>query len=521
MPLVLKIKSYHRLAPDQETSKSLDAGRLTIGRGTDNDWTLPDPHKLVSKLHCVIAGADGHYELTDQSKNGVYLNGSLDPVGPDNPVILSAGDRLQIGEYELEVDAIDTDSLSDPPTWSTGMPTSGVITPPAPIADANIGFSDSFATVPPIASDPDSQMLIGLDKPQRLQALPTAPDHGPPMMDHFKPPNAVEIKQPAPPAASMETIPADWDEEWAPITPKNSSPARTPTVAEQEPDLVDTSNMGTGIPIDAAAPTAATLGVNTSISAPGMPLHNTPPAHCSFETATPRADDQSPANPPSTPESSEDAAQKALLAFLEGAGIDPTTFAFGSTPPPDVLKRVGEVYRQMVLGVIDLLAARRSIKNEFRLSQTTIRPQENNPLKFSLGVDDAMLALLADRGAGYMPANAAFEEAFDDIKAHQLAMISGMQLAFQKMMRKLGPDRLQSRVDAERNLTTFLVSRKAQYWDAYVQKYETLVEEVAEDFEDLFGLEFAKAYEEQIDRIRTADTQKRIYGESAGGKTDE
>ncbi|MBD4500666.1 FHA domain-containing protein, partial [Xanthomonas citri pv. citri] len=54
MPLRLTITSYHKLTPGQCSEKVLDQGQLTIGRGPDNDWVLPDPERLVSSRHCTI-----------------------------------------------------------------------------------------------------------------------------------------------------------------------------------------------------------------------------------------------------------------------------------------------------------------------------------------------------------------------------------------------------------------------------------------------------------------------------------
>ncbi|EJS3852531.1 FHA domain-containing protein, partial [Pseudomonas aeruginosa] len=73
MPLRLTITSYHKLTPGQCSEKVLDQGQLTIGRGPDNDWVLPDPERLVSSRHCTILNRDGVYYLTDTSTNGVLL----------------------------------------------------------------------------------------------------------------------------------------------------------------------------------------------------------------------------------------------------------------------------------------------------------------------------------------------------------------------------------------------------------------------------------------------------------------
>jgi predicted component of type VI protein secretion system len=52
-------------------------------------------------------------------------------------------------------------------------------------------------------------------------------------------------------------------------------------------------------------------------------------------------------------------------------------------------KNFGEILRVVVGGVMDVLQARQTLKNEFRLGVTTFKAADNNPLKFSANVDDA------------------------------------------------------------------------------------------------------------------------------------
>ncbi len=86
-----------------ETSRTLEHGGIAIGRGAGNDWTLPDPKKLLSKTHCRIDFVGDHYTITDTSTNGVFINAAAAPLGRDNSAVLSDGDRLTLGHYEINV----------------------------------------------------------------------------------------------------------------------------------------------------------------------------------------------------------------------------------------------------------------------------------------------------------------------------------------------------------------------------------------------------------------------------------
>ena len=58
---------------------------------------------------------------------------------------------------------------------------------------------------------------------------------------------------------------------------------------------------------------------------------------------------------------------------------------------------------------------------------THFRPADNNPLKFSANVDDALHNLLVKRNAAYLAPVEAFADAFEDLRNHQIAMLAGMR----------------------------------------------------------------------------------------------
>ena len=74
-----------------------------IGRSPDRYWVLPDPRGYVSAQHCSIEYRNGTFWLRDTSRNGVFVNGSREPVGNGNATPLHHGDRLRLAEYEVLV----------------------------------------------------------------------------------------------------------------------------------------------------------------------------------------------------------------------------------------------------------------------------------------------------------------------------------------------------------------------------------------------------------------------------------
>lgn len=78
----------------------VDKDEFVIGRSPRCDLQLSDDQKRVSREHAVIRQRGADYELNDRgSRNGTRVNG--EPVA--EPVVLSDGDQLDIGPYELRV----------------------------------------------------------------------------------------------------------------------------------------------------------------------------------------------------------------------------------------------------------------------------------------------------------------------------------------------------------------------------------------------------------------------------------
>ena len=156
-----------------------------------------------------------------------------------------------------------------------------------------------------------------------------------------------------------------------------------------------------------------------------------------------------PAAPPSAPEST---GALDFGAVLSGAGLD------AAAVTPEVAREFGQILRVVVSGVMDVMRSRQQIKDEFRMQGTRVRRVDNNPLKFSADVDDALHNLLLKRNAAYMSPVEAFEDAFADLRNHQIAMLAGMRTAFESMLAEFDPDRLQEEFD--RQLAKGLVPAK-------------------------------------------------------------
>jgi type VI secretion system protein len=103
MTLRLSVVSEHGIRLGAHSSKVFGVHGGTIGRGTDNDWILPDPERYLSGKHARVDFRAGAYILVDTSSNGTYVNGAQVPLGKYHDYQLKDGDYVRLGEYEFLV----------------------------------------------------------------------------------------------------------------------------------------------------------------------------------------------------------------------------------------------------------------------------------------------------------------------------------------------------------------------------------------------------------------------------------
>ena len=186
-----------------------------------------------------------------------------------------------------------------------------------------------------------------------------------------------------------------------------------------------------------------------------------------------------------------------LRELMTAAGIE------GLEPSSDLARTFGEILRATVGGLMEVLRTRDRMKDEMRMRGTTFQPAHNNPLKFSANVDDAFHNLLVKRNPAYLAPTAAFEDALHDVRDHQAAFLAATRLAFETMLAQFDPERLQDEFERLSKKGSILgVPAKLRYWELYRDKYGTLAKDADASFRKLFGDEFAKAYEEQLARLK-------------------
>jgi predicted component of type VI protein secretion system len=209
------------------------------------------------------------------------------------------------------------------------------------------------------------------------------------------------------------------------------------------------------------------------------------------------AEPDSPAAPASTA-----ADQRALDRFITAAGLKPEAIA--GVPAGDLMQTSGKLLRLMVSGLMELLRERSHMKDTFRLPQTVMQAAQNNPLKFSPSVEEALRYLLNDRNEGsYLSAEDAVKAGFRDVRQHEQALVKAMLQAVEDYVQRFDPDELKARFDKGMKRSGLLAgTNKLKYWELYEESYHALTQRDDGGPPQLFNEEFARAYSEEMDVAR-------------------
>lgn len=504
MELRLNIVQFPEGITGIDAQKVFGESGGTIGRAETNDWILPDPEQYISASHCKVQYEGQQYYLIDSSTNGTFTGLEKTLIGAGNRVLVNDLMRIVVGDYEIQAQLIpkaDADSQDNPigagpfADFENPAPSSGnSVTEPAnhqtlqndvsqedgllfPGVRQSAPLLDQEGVLDPMAAlDKADMQAAGLGLVDNSHRFQGQGDNASPMDQAFNSPGIVP----------QDKIPEDWNHtEMGYPSRKEASesngfvaPSITPVERQIRPEPIVNE---TPVKRSLRQKTAKPQGKVKKKAAINQPMQEKPTA---IRTKTKVA-----SQPPS----------KDLLGAL---GID----AQGLSKQQLALlnQLTGTFVRQTIDGLLQVLRARNMIKNELRLSVTTVQPTDNNPLKFAATVDEAIEHLFIRRGEAYMPPIQSVRESFDSLADNQLAILAGMRAAFAKVMKNFDPVELTRQFDRQSGGGLFGAGKKMRYWDSYLEYYQSLTRESESAFQLLFGEEFIKAYEGQILKLEFA-----------------
>ncbi len=160
---------------------------------------------------------------------------------------------------------------------------------------------------------------------------------------------------------------------------------------------------------------------------------------------------------------------KSLLeAFCNGAKLDAS--AFSAEDPAELMRRVGAIYQQTVLGLATLMAERARVKQAYQLEGTTLGASDNNPFKWSPTRRLAQDLLCAVDGAFLSDAEAV-RASFQDLSNHLGAVAQGANAVNAMVMETLAPSVIESEAKAHASL---MRSRSTVCWDIHNRRHTAL-----------------------------------------------
>jgi len=556
MNLTLEIVSQNgqSLGPARRKVFGPEGGR--IGRSPECDWVIPNPY--ISRHHATIRWISGSYYIESTGENGVAIGAAQAMIPKLERRPLKNGDRLFIDEYEVLVglDSVIGDSgplsasrstvgpavgafspADDPfdlgPTRASrvladplespadeldplrhfgGTGTSPVVTAPRqePSWNHTAGVSDHFAPPPPARGAPGGSVIPD-DWDKTTFGRKQAPGAQPaPPVAAAPPASARPVRPPASPgpmaapAPMAGGIPDDWDKTNFSRKPAAGAPPAAPAGPAPTPASAGGASPSSRIAgRPAGAPGAAPAGPSPPRPLPPPSAPTPAPARAARVSGAAVAAPAPTASRAPAPVAGTPAQRGSspngfdIDSLLESAGVDPASL------PPDTAASLGLILRSVVQGMIDVLRARSEIKEQFRLSHTIVKTAENNPLKFAVNAEDALNSLLGRRNPAYLPPVDAFEDAFNDIRFHQLAMLAGMRAGFDNVMSRFDPQQLQESFDKRAKRGGLLsMSSKSRYWEQFAEEFQELAGDKEQAFRRLFAEEFAAAYEKQLELLK-------------------
>ena len=479
--------------------RQIDSGQIKVGRNAATcDLVVPDTAGHLSREHCTISAIGFDLFVVDTSTNGVALNQPGQRIAPQTPVSVRIGDRLLLGDFAIEVasEAAGLGAQLHSPAAAASAPQS--------FQQPDAWFDTGMAAADPIWGTGPSRAevhdFLG-DAMHDFLAPPAAAAGGPAASfdpfggafgEAFSKPL---LAQPIAATADAFAIPEDWAAPALSSTPGPQSSFADrlasddpfagfvpPPLAADDPFAA----AGTPPPSPAASDDPFTLPSAHAAPAPEDPFAGFVTRASTETTSPPLA---APTPPMVSAPTDADGSAPDWAAFCAGAGLDPASFRTSA----QTMRRLGVLYRQVVLGLSDLIQDRAAFKDEFRVERTQLSFGRNNPLKHLPPLDSAKL-LLADPLPGFMDAEEAIRAGLEDVKRHQLALLAGVQHALKAVFERLSPGEVQ-RVMAKATSKRGLLGRGVDPWSVYQTMWEALRTDATSNVNSVMSVAFREGYE--------------------------
>ncbi len=290
---------------------------------------------------------------------------------------------------------------------------------------------------------------------------------------------------PPPPAEKKSMIAAFAEEEG---TDSTDIPAPEPGIFD-EPTLMGSTEEPTY--------------VGPALKAAAKPPPPPPPPPAPEKRPAPVETKPAPAPRPAPAAAPSASMNEALRLFLEGAGMPAKDLS--PEQSEKLLRDCGTILRAAVEGLMMLLIARAEMRKEFEAEERTmVAARDNNPLKLMGDPQEALQFLLepGQHTGGFLDPVQSIGDACEDLRAHELALMTGMRSAILGALRRFDPKAIEKSLEKSSGFS--FGGKKAKLWEAFVEHQNRLAQEAQEDFSKIFGRDFMSAYQAQLRKLKSA-----------------
>lgn len=189
-----------------------------------------------------------------------------------------------------------------------------------------------------------------------------------------------------------------------------------------------------------------------------------------------------------------------LPAFFQGLGLDAATLGPLSQGE---LQAIGQLVRTLALGVLELHAAAKGVKEELRAEdRTRVAAKDTNPLKTDLREETKLRYLFGGRaaGIGFMGPDRAMRELLAELLAHDCATGEASRAALASTLKEFAPAALKARLLGGGGG----LFEGTRAWNAYSKYYQQQGADMAAWTQRLLDRYFTEAYLRESARIRRA-----------------
>ncbi|MFC3395154.1 type VI secretion system-associated FHA domain protein TagH [Brenneria rubrifaciens] len=196
-------------------------------------------------------------------------------------------------------------------------------------------------------------------------------------------------------------------------------------------------------------------------------------------------------NPHAAPGWEADIDSAALAPLMRGLGI--SLQLEDQQQRREMLEEIGKSLRAMVEGLLMLQTG------ETALTETHLRPIEDNPLRLGLDYKDTLSLLFAEgKSPVHLSAPAAVGEVLNNVRVHHLANQQAIAVALESILQAFSPAALLNRFEHYRRSGEQEVTNDGWAWQMYQHYFRELTSPRQQGFQKLFHQVYAQAYDRAV-----------------------